>query len=613
MEDGIMSAPAPYSAPDAYYSPNAGRMNGIEVIKGSSSTKYGPHSVGGVINYLSTPIPNEETFYYKQLFGNYGEARSHAYYGNSYDLEASTLSFLLEYYDRQNDGFRDIQHASGDTGINHQQEPMLKVRFEPKTSQYQFFEFKLAHTEMSAPLSYYGIEDEEFEDNPYDRYWGTQWDQFDARSTRTYLKHFIELDEDSSLETSVYYNKIHRNWEKIKTVTDDGSGDSKLDIIKGIGTGNDEIALKNNNRDYDAYGIQSEYKQSITLGGLQNNFTFGARYHVDTYEDDSWYNRYSVTGRTVNGITSDKATADPGDYRKAESVSLYLVDQIEVTDKLTITPGVRYETIQYKLDQRGDTGRPKYQNQHDFWAPGVGFAYDFNENYQLFGGIHKGISTPGVEANTVDGTRHEESINYELGLRYRKEAAAAEAVLFFNDISDYYDGESQASGTVDGQTVGDVETYGLELSAAYDLGVANGWDFSNPWYAAYTYTHTEIVHLNDGVAAEDGFFNGAEEGNEMPYIAKNQFALGTGLHFGKVGFDLSTNFVGGMYSGADNDRRIGENFLVDLSGYYDVNDNFRLVANIHNLFDEEYEASHHPNYDRAGKPLTFTAGFEVKF
>ncbi|NQZ60109.1 MAG: TonB-dependent receptor plug domain-containing protein, partial [Lentisphaeraceae bacterium] len=176
LEDGIMSAPAPYSAPDAYYSPNAARMSGIEVIKGSSSIKFGPHSVGGVINYLSTPIPTEETFYYKQLFGNYGEARSHAYYGNSYDLDAGTLSFLLEYYDRQNDGFHDIQHVGGDTGIDTQQEPMLKIRFEPKTDMYQFFELKLAHTEFSGPLSYTGVHEDDFNDNPYDRYWGTQWD-----------------------------------------------------------------------------------------------------------------------------------------------------------------------------------------------------------------------------------------------------------------------------------------------------------------------------------------------------------------------------------------------------------------------------------------------------
>ena len=51
-----MMAPAPYSEPAAYYTPRIGRMSGIEVLKGSSQVRFGPHTTGGVVNYLSTPF-----------------------------------------------------------------------------------------------------------------------------------------------------------------------------------------------------------------------------------------------------------------------------------------------------------------------------------------------------------------------------------------------------------------------------------------------------------------------------------------------------------------------------------------------------------------------------
>ena len=112
LEDGVPSAPAPFSSPSAYYAPTAGRMAGFEVLKGSSQLKYGPNTTGGVINYLSTPIPDQQKSMFVLVMVITCEIISHAYSGGKLNFSSGKLGYLLEVFDHRSDGWKTLKESS---------------------------------------------------------------------------------------------------------------------------------------------------------------------------------------------------------------------------------------------------------------------------------------------------------------------------------------------------------------------------------------------------------------------------------------------------------------------------------------------------------------------
>src|SRR3989338_9920546 len=53
LEDGVPVAPGLFVGNGRYYNPRVQRMEGIEVLKGAASLRYGPSTIGGVINYIT--------------------------------------------------------------------------------------------------------------------------------------------------------------------------------------------------------------------------------------------------------------------------------------------------------------------------------------------------------------------------------------------------------------------------------------------------------------------------------------------------------------------------------------------------------------------------------
>ena len=644
MEDGILAAPAPYAAPSAYYSPTTGRMSGLEVLKGTSQVKYGPHTTGGAINYISTPIPNAERIFFRGQYGEDNEYRGHAVYGNSLNTNAGRFGFMFEGYIRDTDGFKTIDAAPGftntdETGFRNL-EPMFKLAWEPDSRFYQRFEFKYGFTDAEADETYLGLSTSDFRNDPYRRYSASRFDNIDREQHRSYLRHFLSLNENFDLITTLYYNKFRRNWYKLNDIRSAagglGTNLSLSEALAGASGGQGLACLQGNlacglrvranNREYYSQGVQSEGILRFDTGAMQHKLTLGVRYHND--EEDR-FQKQDIYSQDATGAITSVAIGAPGsqDDREDEvtALAIYVQDNIEFGN-WTLTPGIRYEYLELKRRDYfdgffGDTDL-------DMLGGGIAAAYQLTDEWQTFGGINFGFSPPSPGGAINNNLEEETSTGYELGVRYasRDQVLTAEAVGFYTQFDDLIVVNNiGGTGTGNDENFGEVDSYGLELSGQFDLGLASGWSFYNPYYLAFTYTNAEIQNNSTSTDAES-IFSFGREGNKVPYIPEYQLTVGSSLDFANWGANIQANFVDDTFTSANNistetngvgapDARFGKTdsyTVVDFSAYYNVRNGVQLFGGVNNLFDEEYLVSRQPHGPRPGAPRLWYVGFEIE-
>lgn len=621
LEDGVLAAPAPYSAPAAYYFPVVGRMDGVEVRKGSSQIQYGPWTTGGALNLISATVPRELRLEADVAGGSDATRRVHARAGGSTDR----LGFVLETYQVRTDGFKRLD-GGGDTGFDVR-DYLLKARASTAgTSRSpQEVELKLGRTDERSDETYLGLTDADFRANPLRRYAGSREDVMNAEHRQYQLRHLVRAGERADLTTTLYRNEFSRNWYKLDSV--DGQSISgvlaspdqfsaEVSLLRGGESEADALMVRANNRSYTSQGVQTVL--GLRLGPLAaHDIELGVRYHRDDEDRLQHDDGYRMTGGRMVRTSEGAPGSQANQLGEAEAWALFAVNRVTL-GRWTISPGVRWESVRYTRTDwaRGDAARTaptdERENGVDVIVPGIGVAGQLTDAVAIYGGVHKGFGPPGPGADTE--TRAEESVNYEFGGRFAIGSLGAQLTAFYNDYRNILGRATLSSGetgTGDLFNGGAVDVKGIEASLDYEPAPVRGLRL--PVHLAYTWTDARF-----GSSFESGFdsWGEVEKGDRLPYLATHQVSMDA-----RLAADLWS--VGISAVGATRMRTVaGQGAIPEGSGtdsYVVLNATAeaaftpvaRVYAGLQNLTDRRYITARRPAGVRPGLPRTVVIGVRL--
>ena len=624
MEDGVLIAPAPYAAPAAYYFPTAARMEAVEVRKGSSQVKYGPRTIGGAVNLVSSAIPEGTGWTADLAGGSDNTFRARGRVGGT----AGQFGWLLETFQIGTDGFKRLP-GGGDTGFRLQ-DYMGKLRWRsPEGARvHQAIELKAGYTDQLSDETYLGLTDEDFATQPLARYAASANDLMDAEHNQLQLRHFLQLPSGLDLTTTAYRNGFRRNWYKLQSVLGSGisgimddpaSNPTALAVLRGADSADGDVRLRANNRAYVSLGVETILGVRGELFGTRHELEIGVRLHRDDEDRFQWEDGYRMdAGRLV--LT---ATGTPGSQSnrlaEARALSAFVQDRV-VIGPLTLTPGVRFESVDFtRTDWAGDdpdrlSPERVRENGVTAWIPGVGAAYQATGALSVFGGVHRGFAPPG--AGVDPATRPEESVNLEAGLRYRDQGLALSAAAFYSDYDNILGQASLASGG-DGSGAqfngGAVSMGGVE--AAVDMDPLWGRATSLRLPLRFTYTWTS-GRFDSAFESDFEPWGSVQPGDELPYLPTHQFSASAGLETPRWRIEASafgntaTRTVAGQ--GPIPDGEGTDAFaVVNLSGELHLSGRGSLYLGIQNLLDQRYITARRPAGVRPGLPRTVMVGYRV--
>lgn len=622
LEDGAPTVFfAPYGDPSSHYSTPLDRVDRIEVLKGSGQILYGPQTMGGMINFVTRPVP---------VNGTAGSLRVTAgdrgYYDGHFNVGTGTENggIMIDVLKKRGDGIR-REHGFD------LQDVALKGTY--RISSSQRITGKYANFEEDSRFSETGLTAAEYRANPF-RAGGSLSDlrseRFTMKRDTAQVIHELDLNDQAKLSTQAYYSKTHRTSRRLREFEyDDDENAYELGTERAIRP-----------RQYEFFGIEPKLQLRHDSFGIRSEAIFGVRYHEERIDRKKY---------EFDESFSDPAVGDERLKLKVRALAAYAQNTF-LHGHWAITPGIRFERITYdKSLYSGDALNElddSLKHSKSVALPGIGVAWNGLPSTTIFAGVHRGFAPPrpdrDVGSSGLIPTRPEMSVTTEIGVRTSAlRAGHAEATLFNMDISDLV--VQGGGGNNLFRNAGRAQHTGLELAGRMNAGELLFGQRNHVYASAsYTYLFTAKFKQSGTVAGEgeDGY-GSYESGNRLPYAPKHMLTLNLSYErpdgwLGRIGmtylsrqFANTQNYHGTSPEGYDGDVDLGGGtaaqedaglfgeipaltlFNASLN-YSPVGKKTTWFATVENLTDKRYFNSR-TNGIQPGRPRTMFVGVRYSF
>ena len=614
-----------FGYPEAYYNPPLEAVETIELIRGGSSLQFGPQ-FGGMLNYvLKRETKKKFSFETQNTVGSYGLMSSFNAIGGKF----KKFSYYVYNHSRSADGWRE----NSDYTVRNSH-VFVEYRFTENTklsAEYTNMDYKMQQAG--------GLTDEQFNNDSRqsfrERNWfGTPWDVFS-------INFDTKISDNFTSNTKLFGLIGERNSVGFTATPN---------IEDAINQATNNFANRRVDRDYyKNFGLENRNIYKYKLGKINNNLAFGVRlYKANTQRLQD--------GRGTTG--SDFDLSIEGRFVRdldftTENVAVFAENQFKVTDKFSVTPGVRYEYIQntgegrFGISGGTDIAFPNKTISRSQPLFGLGLEYKFRTTNiyanitQAFRPVLFSDLTPPTVTDIIDPNLKDASgFNADIGFRGTfKNYLNFDFSIFYLSYNNRIGGIRQfvnndpTQGTFIYRTnLGETVNKGIEGFA--NLNITRLFEIEKPYgnldfFASVSFIDSRYTDFRIFSTPSAPNFTITEtnlSGNRVENAPRYIHNFGLSWTNNNISATAQYRMSGRIFTDANNTTTpsangvtgILDNYRVfDLSTEYKFLKNYNIRAGINNLFDEEYATRRSSGYPGPGilpgEGRTFYISIGAKF